>query len=441
MTRLLRSFTRFTAWLSLLLFVATSASAQNIREEIAADPYKAGGVYYMYSFAERTTTPAPAGYVPFHISHYGRHGARFILNNEEYDTPYTVLGQAYRDGKLTPTGIDFYERFARIYPQLQNRAGDLSPKGQQQHRLLAKRMYRAYPEIFTQHPRIDAVSTVVGRCIMSMAAFSEGLKEEDPSLEVHRDVGEIYMLFLNPYLPSNPELSTEDYEYKLPHAPWRATWRRFCNGYLDIDGFLQRIFTDTDYAKSLCDPFDLELDIFYIAVHMPCTNSDEEFINLFTSEELFRLWECDNIPYYIAKGPYPGNKGHMTAIPRPILREILDAGDAAIASGEPSVKLRFGHDGCIMGLLNLMRVGTWATPTSNPLEIRNLWQSYKIPMASNLQFIFYKSEQQDEILVKMLFNEEETLLPLPDDLAPYYRWSDFSRYYRQVLQEAKDNML
>jgi hypothetical protein len=62
-------------------------------------------------------------------------------------------------------------------------------------------------------------------------------------------------------------------------------------------------------------------------------------------------------------------------------------------------------------------------------------------MASNLQFIFYKSEQQDEILVKMLFNEEETLLPLPDDLAPYYRWSDFSRYYRQVLQEAKDNML
>ena len=59
-------------------------------------------------------------------------------------------------------------------------------------------MYAAYPEIFRRHPRIEAYSTVVPRCIMSMAAFCEGLKEADPSLEIFTETSNVNM-----YLPQS----------------------------------------------------------------------------------------------------------------------------------------------------------------------------------------------------------------------------------------------
>jgi hypothetical protein len=33
----------------------------------------------------------------------------------------------------------------------------------------------------------------------------------------------------------------------------------------------------------------------------------------------------------------------------------------------------------------------------------------------------------------VLLNENEATLPLPSDLAPYYRWSDFRKYYLKKL--------
>lgn len=420
--------------------LAAAAAAQNACDEIAADPYKAGGIYYMYRFDTKPQTPAPKGYAPFHISHYGRHGARFILRNEQYDQVYETLERACADGKLTPAGIDVRNRFAAIYPSLKNRAGDLTVKGQQQHRRLAQRMYRNFPEIFRHRPHIEAVSTIVNRCVMSMAAFCEGLKAEDASLEIGMDVGEIYMSYLNPYTFSNPDLTKEDFAYKLPDAPWRPEWRQFCERHVDTAQFLQRIFTDTTYAASVCDALTFEMNLYYVAVHMPCTECEESFLELFTPDELVRLWECDNYTYYIEKGPHPCSEGRMTAIPRPMLREILEAADKAVADGGPSVRLRFGHDGCIMGLLNLMRVDGWSTPTDDPLEIKEVWRNYRIPMASNLQFVFYKSRKHPDILLKLMLNEEEIALPLPDAQAPYYRWEDFKTFYEQVLQETTANL-
>ena len=146
-----------------VLLLAATAGAQSAYDEIKADIDKAGGVYFMYPFDTPSATPAPKGYEPFYISHYGRHGARYILSNDQYDNVAEVLRRARADGKLTARGIDACDRFLAIYPHLKGRAGDLTPKGQMQHRRLAGRMYAAYPEIFRRHPRIEAYSTVVPR--------------------------------------------------------------------------------------------------------------------------------------------------------------------------------------------------------------------------------------------------------------------------------------
>ena len=45
---------------------------------------KLGGVYYAYPVTKTELAEAPAGYEPFYISHYGRHGSRWLPDDERY---------------------------------------------------------------------------------------------------------------------------------------------------------------------------------------------------------------------------------------------------------------------------------------------------------------------------------------------------------------------
>ena len=424
--------------LSLAALTATvSTVAQSAYDEIKADPAKAGGIYYMYPFDEPEATPAPKGYEPFYISHYGRHGARYILRNHQYDTVAEVLGRARTDGKLTAKGLDACERFLKIYPLLKGRAGDLAPKGQMQHRLLAERMYAAYPTVFRHRPRIVAYSTTVPRCIMSMAAFCEGLKAADPSLDIFTETSAVNMYYLNPHSAENPMGTAKDLEYKTPAAPWRPEWRRFCEENVDLEPLLARLFTDTAYVRTICDPMQFGQDLFFVAGHMQCTDIDESFYDLFTTDELFRFWECDNYTYYVEKGPDPRNRGRGTNLSESLLDDILVRADEDMAAGEPMVRLRFGHDGCIMALLTLMGVDGWTTAVTDPHKIGDVWRIHRIPMASNMQFVFYRGKKNPDLLVRVVLNDKELRFPIDSELAPYCRWEDFRAYYSGIVKEAR----
>jgi hypothetical protein len=63
------------------------------------------------------------------------------------------------------------------------------------------------------------------------------------------------------------------------------------------------------------------------------------------------------------------------------------------------------------------------------------WADYKIiPMAANLQLVFYRNGCHDQdILVKVLLNENEATLPLKTDVAPFYHWQDFRDFYLQSI--------
>jgi hypothetical protein len=52
--------------------------------------------------------------------------------------------------------------------------------------------------------------------------------------------------------------------------------------------------------------------------------------------------------------------------------------------------------------------------------------------------IFYRpagtqGNKADDILVKVLLNEHEALLPVQPVEGPYYRWTDLRRYYEKKL--------
>ena len=55
-------------------------------------------------------------------------------------------------------------------------------------------------------------------------------------------------------------------------------------------------------------------------------------------------------------------------------------------------------------------------------------------MGASLQFIFFRSRKDPEVLFKLLLNEREATLPLDAVDGPYYRWSDFKARFVPCIE-------
>ena len=107
---------RFIAFiLAGMALAAVPASAQTIKEAVYADLNKAGGVYYMYEFKEHKVTPPPKGYTPVYMSHYGRHGARYLLNDTQYERSLGVLRAAHEQKALTEVGERIWQEASAYF--------------------------------------------------------------------------------------------------------------------------------------------------------------------------------------------------------------------------------------------------------------------------------------------------------------------------------------
>ena len=137
--------------LSLLVFSFSLlvSFAQTAKEEIYADILKSGSNYMAYQAPNKALTPAPKGYEPFYMSHYGRHGSRWLINENDYTSVLRVFRRANEQGKLTALGKEALEKLERFIPTTRGRLGELSDIGEQQHHGIGHRMTVNFPEIFS----------------------------------------------------------------------------------------------------------------------------------------------------------------------------------------------------------------------------------------------------------------------------------------------------
>lgn len=92
-------------------------------------------------------TAAPKGYKPFYLSHYGRHGSRYMIGKKAYDVPYFSLLKAKQEGKLTAKGEETLAKVKMIREEAKGRDGELTPLGALQHQGITRRMMERFPEI------------------------------------------------------------------------------------------------------------------------------------------------------------------------------------------------------------------------------------------------------------------------------------------------------
>lgn len=445
----MKRFLRYAAALVAIFACAQgrsfSQSVQSAREEIASDPDKAGYIFYMYRTSVPGHAPAPSGYTPVYISHYGRHGARNIDSNSEIDRLNKILTKSHDEGNLTAKGEEAFNRYTAIYPKLRYRGGDLTAKGVEQHKGIAQRMFKNYPEVFKGKSkkgepgvRIEASSTTVPRVVMSMASFCEGLKECDPSLDINQVSANAEMRVLNPFTTYNPQVEETDAGHDNPSAAWRDVYNDFKEKTLDGRAFVGRIFKDPEKASKYGSPEDIMKLFFHQAAALQCTTLDENFWDFLTEDERYRLFEVTNYKFYLSKGPdLSVQKGRQWAFADVFLQDVIDKADEDMAGGVVKARLRFGHDITLMSALVLMDIDGYNKAASSPEEVADVWQSYKVPMASNMQFIFYKNKGGDT-LVRVMYNEEDIAFPIPSDTAPYYKWDELRSYLEGRIAIAKD---
>ena len=201
---------------------------------------------------------------------------------------------------------------------------------------------------------------------------------------------------------------------------------------------MKLIFNDEDYWKKQIDANWLGRKLFSMASNMQSLDlrNSISLYDIFSDEEIYNSWKCDNAFWYVAFGPSPLSGGQQPYSQRNLLRKIITEADSCIALEHPGATLRYGHDTMVMPLTCLLDLDGLGKQIKNLDDLdKEGWLDYRIfPMACNIQFVFYRKNYGDkDIIFKVLRNENEATLPIKTDIAPYYHWNDFKEYYLKKL--------
>ena len=423
------NYKRLSFLFLLFTFFFSAARAQQVLEEIRNNKQLAGSNYLAYPGPKKSLTAAPKGYKPFYISHYGRHGSRFLINPSDYSRPLQTLQHADSLGKLTPLGKDVMRRVKMMSDEAYMRLGELTPLGAEQHRQIATRMYERFPEVFAGDVCIDAKSTIVIRCILSMENALQALLLKNPQLRITHDASEHDMFYMN---LRDRKLSAMRHDKATANAI-----DDYGKKVVDNTRVVSQLFNDTAYVSHNVSPrlghwlFDLATGLQNTELRRQITLYD-----LFTDEELYHNWQASNAYWYASYGPSPLTGGQMPYSQRNLLRNIIQQADSCLRLERPGATLRYGHETMVLPLVCLLGLNGYdqSIDDLSQLEARG-WINYNIfPMGANVQFIFYRRSPADtDVLFKVLLNEDEATLPLTTDRAPYYHWADFRKHFLDKL--------
>lgn len=416
--------------LALSILAVTTVAAQTTKKEIFSDIYRTGSNYFAYPGPrQQKLTPAPLGYEPFYIFHYARHGSRYMSNNSYYETAINMLDSAKQVGLLTQKGEEVLKKLRIGYADAWHRDGDLTALGARQHREIAHRMYDRFPNLLSQPLYIDAKSSTSRRCMLSMFNFCMEMQSLNPALDIAMDASKHDMKYVVEDLSLKPETTAES------DALWKQASEMFEKAH-DSRRLMNILITDPTKVASTFSGRELMEALYNVAEDLQ--NVPElgiSLIDIFTKDELFNMWQGYNASWLIDTGIVPGSAPYYHILDE-VVDSIIATTDRVICEGIPTMTLRFSHDSSVLPLAYILGVKEAMGATA---DLRNLYKRTSIdkiiPMAANIQMVFYRKQDNHDILVKFLLNENETTLPaLKSKIAPYYLWSDVREYLKTSRQ-------
>lgn len=436
--------------------------AVSARAMILEKPSRSGGCLHAYEPLDTLFSSTPDGYEPFYISHFGRHGSRYAGSKEDFSVIDELMKYSSRNHAdsqkssvdhasnsisaaesrkvtLSETGEQLLSDLIALKEYSEGKYGQLTEKGAREHRNISRRMYSHYPQVFSnpERKRVIAVSTTSGRAIASKENFLSQLALNAPDLEVSSYTARDTLEYPAAVLATSGYPMSKEVRSKERYPDTSESTARL------MKGFDSRRLRSLLFVSNCNDSIDdsIFIRIQFSGRHYECIGDTlvPNFEKYFTGEELYYLWTVETLIWYAHSCACEGaDHTRMHYYGAGILKTIIDEADSAIAGNSVAANLRFSHDTYLYPLLALMGVegADYQGPAIGALD--RVIDFTNVCTAGNVQLIFYKKQaaqaNQPDVLVKILKNEKEVLIP---SLAPstgcYYDWQDLKNYFIQRI--------
>ena len=386
-----------------------------------ADKDYAGVNSHCYEFRPETDTPAPDGYKPVYLSHYGRHGARTgIAVGDAYDKVIAVLQEASSKRLLTASGDSLLSEALRVRACYDDMDGRLTRVGEEEQHRLAERIYRRYKGVFTgacKYVRVE--SSIVPRSIVSGTCFIQTLTALQNDLTFSFDTGEKFYAYLDNG-PSREHRASVRVVLDSLKASNPSDGKAFC----------RRIFKDPEAGAALIpDPDRFQHLVWTLARAGKASGVEEDMFRHLPDDVLSKWREYTLTSIYMQQGnsiEYGEDRMKRT---EPLVRVMLSHAQQALSCRNVAADLKFGHDYPLVamaGYFGLEGIGDRLGWKDMPLG----WsETDNIPFSSNMQMVFYRGKKGD-VLVKFVYNgRERRVRGLEPVSGPYYRWEDVFRRF------------
>ena len=437
---------RFFLLLSALaaVVIATAQTPEAVRESISKYPNLALPTYSTYpSVPLGEIAAAPEGFEPFYFSLVGRHGSRYDQSERRFKSILSVYRKADSLGILTEQGKHLYAHIAEIEAAQEGRNGELSELGYNQWLGIAHRAYKNFAPAFAEGS-IEGKSSTSLRCLLSLVAFNQGIKEHSPQLAIYQQARKSELAIVRPLYdnPNTPELARKIQKECGEKGEWNknlSVWVKES----DASSFLSKVTTDRKRLIKECGGKSyfnvLRYSFRALLFGENFELGDRELLTeLFTPEEMYRIYVHQTAKWVNTSVGRGKDEVEMySSFMRPMVDDIVARCNAAIEGKNPhKANLRFTHDSYVGPLLSVMGYEGCVPQYNTDIELATTSFNFGtvVPMAANLQIVLYRNKK-GEVLVRSLVNERDAYLPIKCATAPFYPWKAFCKHLEENFKE------
>ncbi len=355
---------------------------------------------------------------PVFINHIGRHGSRYPAASASALLLKRHLQIADSLKTITPLGREFLKSVNQVINVSDGRWGELDSLGMAEQRGIAARMFLNYPSLL-EKGNVNAIATQSPRVVMSMYSFTHQLTQLTSNISVTTSEGKKYsglLRFFDVY---------DDYMSYIRGKSWRDVYNKYVDDIIPVSP-VKRVLGDkypfTDESLK-----DLAINQYYLIAGMSAMSLDFDYKPYYSLEEYNKLWSIFNLRQYLQR-----TGTTVSAVPAAIasnlLQNMISVADSVLTGKlKLQAQLRFAHAETLMPLFSLMQLPHCFYLTYYFDTVSKNWcDFYVVPMAANLQIIYFESES-GQIYVR--FDLNETPVPvLPDSDEIYVPWSKAREY-------------
>lgn len=389
---------------------------------------------YNYRQCEGSLTPYPTDIEissypdtlkPVMINHVGRHGARYPASATNCRKLRQALDKADSLGTITPLGRELMAVNDLVIKESNGRWGALDSLGIAEQEAIAARMYKAYPALFSGGI-VNAISSYSPRAMMSMMAFVHKLDRLNNSPDYLTSTGRVNSPLMRPF-----DIDTDYLEFRRQDATKEVYDKYFKEAC--PTAAISRVL-GKDYPFENAEHWrDLAITEYYVIAGLAAMSIDYDASKFFTAEEYNRLWSCFNLRQYLQR-----TASTISTIPADIASDlvlnIIQTTENFLDGSNPcAVNLRFGHAETIMPLASLLKLPGCYYMTNYFDTVAMHWCDFNIvPMASNIQFILFKSDKSGRYYLRVDLNERPITL-VPNNESIYLPWGVARDYMMNCL--------